>query len=212
EMWDLAVAADASGRIIGMRGRCLHDNGAYLPYGLILPFTLLGPLPGPYALEAIDVALDVVFTNKVPTTPIRGAGRPNAAFVLERLADSVARNMRLDPAEGRRRGFVRKEQVPYQTRAEARDRSPGTSHRGDYHACLDTAMDRVRDFAARRDAARRQGKHLGLGIASYVEDTGIGPYEGAQVAVEPNGEVVITTGAAAQGQGQATIFAQIAAD
>src|SRR5262249_56194870 len=73
-------------------------------------------------------------------------------------------------------------------------------------------MDGVRDFAERRDAARARGKYLGLGIASYVEDTGVGPYEGAQVAVEPNGEVVITTGAAAQGQGQATIFAQIAAD
>ena len=75
-----------------------------------------------------------------------------------------------------------------------------------------TVMDRARDFPARRGAARAEGRYLGLGIASYVEDTGIGPYEGAQVAVEPNGQVVITTGAASQGQGQATIFAQIAAD
>jgi carbon-monoxide dehydrogenase large subunit len=212
EIWDLEVAADANGRMLGVRGRCLHDNGAYLPYGLILPFTLLGPLPGPYALEAIDVGVEVVFTNKVPTTPIRGAGRPNAAFVLERLADSVARNMRLDRAEVRRRSFVRKDQFPYQTGAKARDGSPVTYDSGDYHACLDTAMGRVRDFPARRDAARAQEKYLGLGIASYVEDTGIGPYEGAQVSVEPTGKVVITTGAASQGQGQATVFAQIAAD
>ena len=212
EIWDLEVAADANGRMLGVRGRCLHDNGAYLPYGLILPFTLLGPLPGPYALAAVDVTLDVVFTNKVPTTPIRGAGRPNAAFVLERLADSVARNMRLDRAEVRRRSFVRKDQFPYATGAKARDGSAVTYDSGDYHGCLDAAMARVADFPARRDAARAQGRYLGLGIASYVEDTGIGPYEGAQVAVEPTGKVVITTGAASQGQGHTTVFAQIAAD
>ena len=212
EIWDLEVAADADGRLRGVRGRCLHDNGAYLPYGLILPFTLLGPLPGPYALEAVDVTLDVVFTNKVPTTPIRGAGRPNAAFVLERLADGVARNLKLDRAEVRRRSFVRKDQFPYATGARARDGSAVTYDSGDYHACLETALARLPDFAARRAAARQQGRHLGLGIASYVEDTGIGPYEGAQVAVEPTGKVVITTGAASQGQGQATVFAQIAAD
>jgi carbon-monoxide dehydrogenase large subunit len=212
EIWDLEVAADADGRMRGVRGRCLHDNGAYLPYGLILPFTLLGPLPGPYALDAVDVSLEVVFTNKVPTTPIRGAGRPNAAFVLERLADSVARNLRLDRAEVRRRSFVAKEQFPYATGAKARDGSPVTYDSGDYHACLDTALARVSDFAARRAAARARGRHLGLGLASYVEDTGIGPYEGAQVSVEPSGRVLITTGAASQGQGQATVFAQIAAD
>ncbi len=212
QIWDLEVAADANGRMLGIRGRCLHDNGAYLPYGLILPFTSLGPFPGPYALDALDVSLDVVFTNKVPTTPIRGAGRPNVAFVLERLADRVARELELDRAEVRRRSFVRKEQFPYATGAKARDGSPVTYDSGDYHNCLDTAVERVRDFPARQAAARAEGKYLGLGIASYVEDTGIGPYEGAQVAIEPNGHVVITTGAASQGQGQATIFAQIAAD
>jgi aerobic carbon-monoxide dehydrogenase large subunit len=212
QIWDLEVAVDANGRMRGIRGRCLHDNGAYLPYGLILPFTSLGPFPGPYALDALDVSLDVVFTNKVPTTPIRGAGRPNVAFVLERLADRVARELGLDRTEVRRRSFVRKEQFPYATGAKARDGSPVTYDSGDYHGCLDAAIARVRDFPTRQAAARQQGRYLGLGIASYVEDTGIGPYEGAQVAVEPNGHVVITTGAASQGQGQATIFAQIAAD
>src|SRR5262249_20195671 len=89
---------------------------------------------------------------------------------------------------------------------------PVTYDSGDYHRCLDTAMEQVRDFPMRQATARAQGRYLGLGVASYVEDTGIGPYEGAQVAVEPNGHVLITTGAAAQGQGQATIFAQTAAD
>jgi carbon-monoxide dehydrogenase large subunit len=212
QIWDLEVAADANGRMLGVRGRCLHDNGAYVPYGLILPFTSVGPFPGPYALEALDVALEAVFTNKVPTTPVRGAGRPNVAFVLERLADRVARELRIDRAAVRRASFVRNDQFPYATGMVARDGAPVAYDSGDYHACLDTALAPFADFSARRQAARAEGKFLGLGIASYVEDTGLGPYEGAQVAVEPNGKVVIATGAAAQGQGQHTIFAQIAAD
>jgi carbon-monoxide dehydrogenase large subunit len=212
QIWDLEVAADAQGRMLGVRGRCLHDNGAYVPYGLILPMTSVGPFPGPYALEAVDVTLEAVFTNKVPTTPVRGAGRPNVAFVLERLADRVARELKLDRAEVRRRSFVPRDKFPYVTGMKARDGSPVTYDSGDYHRCLDTALDRVRDFPARQAAARAAGRYLGLGIASYVEDTGLGPYEGAQVSVEPNGHVAITTGAAAQGQGHHTVFAQIAAD
>jgi carbon-monoxide dehydrogenase large subunit len=212
QIWDLEVAADAKGRMLGVRGRCLHDNGAYVPYGLILPFTSVGPFPGPYALAALDVTLDAVFTNKVPTTPVRGAGRPNVAFVLERLADRVARELKLDRAEVRRASFVPRDAFPYATGMKARDGSPVSYDSGDYHGCLDAALARVEDFPARQAAARLKGKYLGLGIASYVEDTGLGPYEGAQVMVEPNGKVVITTGAAAQGQGHHTVFAQIAAD
>jgi aerobic carbon-monoxide dehydrogenase large subunit len=212
QIWDLEVAADAHGRMLGVRGRCLHDNGAYVPYGLILPFTSVGPFPGPYALEALDVTLDAVFTNKVPTAPIRGAGRPNVAFVLERLADRVARELKIDRAAVRRASFVRKDQFPYATGMKGRDGSPVAYDSGDYHRCLDVALDQVRDFPARRAAARAAGKFLGLGIASYVEDTRLGPYEGAQVSVEPSGKVVIATGAAGQGQGHHTVFAQIAAD
>ncbi|HEY2135725.1 MAG TPA: xanthine dehydrogenase family protein molybdopterin-binding subunit [Xanthobacteraceae bacterium] len=212
QIWDLEVAADAKGRMLGVRGRCLHDNGAYVPYGLILPFTSVGPFPGPYALEALDVTLDAVFTNKVPTTPVRGAGRPNVAFVLERLADRVARELAIDRAEVRRASFVPRDAFPYSTGMKGRDGSPVAYDSGDYHLCLDTALARMRDFPVRQKAARAAGKYLGLGIASYVEDTGLGPYEGAQVAVEPNGRVVITTGAAAQGQGHHTVFAQIVAD
>ena len=212
QIWDLEVAAAADGRMLGVRGRCLHDNGAYVPYGLILPFTSIGPFPGPYALEAVDVTLEAVFTNKVPTTPVRGAGRPNVAFVLERLADRVARELQIDRAAVRRASFVAKDQFPYATGMKARDGSPVVYDSGDYHACLDTALARIADFRERQQAARPNGRFLGLGIASYVEDTGLGPYEGAAVAIEPNGRVVITTGAAAQGQGQHTIFAQIAAD
>ena len=102
QSWDIEVAANTEGRLIGIRGRCLHDNGAFVPYGLILPASTVASFPGPYALEALDITLDVVMTNMVPTTPVRGAGRPNAAFVLERMADRVARELKLSPAEVRR--------------------------------------------------------------------------------------------------------------
>ena len=214
QFWDVEVAADENGRLLAIRGRCIHDNGAYVPYGLILPASTLASFPGPYSLEALDITLDVVMTNLVPTTPVRGAGRPNAAFVLERLADRVARELKLDPAEVRRRSFVRRDQFPYSTGLKARDGTPITYDSGDYHACLDAALQRfdVADFRRRQSKARAAGRYIGVGIVSFVEDTGLAPFEGATVRVRPSGKVSIETGAASQGQGHATVFAQVAAD
>ena len=214
QFWTLEVACDADGRILGVRGRCAHDNGAYAPYGLILPATALASFPGPYALEAFDISIDVVLTNLVPTSPVRGAGRPNTAFVLERLADRVARGLGLSRAEVRRRSFIRADEMPYVTGGKMRDGSPVAYDSGDYRAALDLVLDRIdaEGFAARRAASQAQGKLRGIGFASCVEDTGLGPFEGASVRVTPAGKVVVATGAASQGQGHATIFAQIAAD
>lgn len=214
QVWYLEVAAQADGKMLGMRGRGIHDNGAYTPYGLLLALTSLSPMPGPYALPALDVKLDVVYTNATPTSPIRGAGRPYAAFIIERMVDSVARGLKLDPAEVRRRNFVQSHQMPYATGMKYRDGSDITYDSGDYAACLDQALA-LADYAgfpARQDAARSAGKYLGIGIASYIEDTGVGPFEGALVRVAPNGKVLIQTGAASQGQGHATVLAQICAD
>jgi carbon-monoxide dehydrogenase large subunit len=213
QSWEVEVAADADGRLLAVRGRCIHDNGAYVPYGLVAAVTSLSAFPGPYALQAVDIAIDVVFTNLLPNTPVRGAGRPTACFVLERLADRIARELKLDPAEVRRRSFIRKEQFPYQTGMKARDGSPVTYDSGDYHACLNVVLEKAGDgFAARQAAARKQGRYIGRGIASYIEDTGLAPFEGATVRVEPSGKVVIQTGAASQGQGHATMLAQVCAD
>lgn len=213
QAWNLEVAADGSGRMLAVRGRCIHDAGAYVPYGLVAAVTSTAALPGPYALQAADIKLDVVFTNLVPNTPVRGAGRPTTCFVLERLADRIARELDMPPEEVRRRSFIRKEQFPYETGIKARDGSPICYDSGDYHACLDAVIERAgHDFAQRKRKAREQGRHIGRGIASYVEDTGLAPFEGATVRVEPSGHVVIQTGAASQGQGHATVFSQICAD
>ncbi|WP_424627833.1 xanthine dehydrogenase family protein molybdopterin-binding subunit [Bradyrhizobium sp. SYSU BS000235] len=213
QAWVVEVAADHDGRLLAVRGRCIHDNGAYVPYGTVAAVTSLAAFPGPYALQAVDIQIDVVFTNLVPNTPVRGAGRPTACFVLERLADRVARELSLDPADVRRRSFVRKDQFPYLTGMKARDGSPISFDSGDYHACLEAVLERAGDdFIARQESARASGRFIGRGIASYVEDTGLAPFEGATVRVEPNGKVVVQSGAASQGQGHATIFAQICAD
>jgi carbon-monoxide dehydrogenase large subunit len=148
----------------------------------------------------------------VPVVPVRGSARPNVCFVLERLADRIAHELKLDPAEVRRRSFIAKEQFPYDTGLKGRD--PGSStvyDSGDYHACLEQALVPFADFKQRQAAARSKGRYIGFGLASYVEDTGR-PFEGATVAVARSGRITVTTGAGAQGQGLQTILAQITAD
>jgi carbon-monoxide dehydrogenase large subunit len=214
QVWTLDVAFTQQGRMLAVRGRCIHDNGAYAPYGLILPATALASFPGPYALKALDISIDVALTNLVPTTPVRGAARPCTAFVLERLADRMARHLDIPREEVRRRSFITADQMPYTTGMKARDGSPISYDSGDYTRALNLALEKIEGagFAKRQAEAAARGKFLGLGIASCVEDTGLAPFEGATVRVTPAGKVVIATGAASQGQGHRTVLAQIAAD
>jgi len=213
QFWDLEVAADADGRLLAVRGRCIHDNGAYVPYGLIAAVTSMAAFPGPYALQALDISIDVVFTNLVPNVPVRGAGRPTTCFVLERLADRVANELGIKREDVRRRSFVRADQFPYTTGMKARDGNLISYDSGNFHQCLDAALERFGDdFEERRAKAREQGRYLGYGMASYVEDTGLAPFEGASIRVQPSGQVLIQTGAASQGQGHATVLSQICAD
>ncbi|HJY16289.1 MAG TPA: xanthine dehydrogenase family protein, partial [Xanthobacteraceae bacterium] len=113
QYWDMAIAVDDAGKILGVRGRMLHDSGAYVPWGIIMPYIAAVTVPGPYVVPAYRLETVVVLTNKVPTTPVRGAGRPQAVFAMERLVDRVARELSLDRAEVRRRNFIQPEQMPY---------------------------------------------------------------------------------------------------
>ena len=212
QAWDLEASVDADGKLLGVRGRIVHDNGAYVPYGLLLPMTTLTPLPGPYAVPALDVSMTVVFTNTTPNSPIRGAGRPNAAYAMERLMTRIARELGIDQAEVRRRNFVR--QFPYACGQKFRDGSPIMYDSGDYGGCLDKALALAdyEGFRQRQAEARVRGRHLGIGVSSCIEDTGVGPYEGATVRIQPDGKVLVQTGAASQGQGHATMLAQVCAD
>lgn len=214
QFWSMEVAADNEGRILGVRGRVIADSGAYTSYGLVLAITSLFPLPGPYAIPALDVKLDAVFTNTPTKSPVRGAGRPNAAYAMERVVERIARELGLDPTDVRAKNFVGADQFPYEPGHKTATGSPVTYDSGDFHACLEKAKEVAgyTSFKARQEAARADGRYLGIGVSSYIEDTGMGPYEGATVRIQPSGKVQIQAGTASQGQGHETVFAQIVAD
>ena len=192
----------------------LHDTGAFVPWGVIMPYIASTTMPGPYVIPAYSLDVTVAFTNKVATTPVRGAGRPQAVFAMERLMDRVARELGLDPAEVRRRNFIQPEQMPYDVGLVFRDGKPVTYDSGDYPAAQAAALTLcdADGFAERQKRALQEGRYLGLGIANYVEGTGLGPFEGVTVRIQQNGKVAVATGATNQGQGTLTTLAQIVAD
>ncbi|MBL8380218.1 MAG: molybdopterin-dependent oxidoreductase [Burkholderiales bacterium] len=215
QVWSLEMALDGQGKILGIRGTVLHDNGAYLPWGLVLPVIAVTSMLGPYVVPAFQVELSVAYTNKVPTTPVRGAGRPKAAFAMERLLDAAADQLGIDRLELRRRNFVQPEQMPYATGLIFRDNSSMVYDSGDYPAtqAKAVALAGLDDFRARQAEAKRNGRYIGIGFANFVEGCGLGPYEGAEITLQNDGRISLNVGGAgAQGQGMKTIFAQIAAD
>ena len=113
QYWDLEIAVDADARIIGVRGQLIHDTGAYVPWGIVLPWITATTVPGPYVIPHLKLDVLSMFTNKVQTTPVRGAGRPEAVTAMERLMDRVARELKLDRAEVRARNLIAAEKMPY---------------------------------------------------------------------------------------------------
>ena len=214
QIHDAEIAVDAEGRILGVRTEFLHDAGAYIPYGLIVPIVASTTLPGPYRVPHYHCEFRAVFTNKTTTSPYRGAGRPHGVFVMERLLDRVARELRLDRTEVRRRNLIPPDAFPYDVGLIYQDNAPLRYDSGNYPLCLDRALEMIRyaDWPTRQQAYRAQGRYVGVGVACYVEGTGIGPYEGCRITVEPSGKVFVATGVGTQGQGHPTSFAQIVAD
>ncbi len=214
QYWGMAIAVDGNGRILGVRGQMLHDSGAFVPWGIIMPYIAAVTVPGPYVVQAFRLETIVVLTNKVPTTPVRGAGRPQAVFAMERLLDRVARELRLDRAEVRRRNFIKPEQMPYAVGLLFRDGKPLIYDSGDYPKGQETALTLAgyEGFRERQRAALDAGRLIGIGLANYVEGTGLGPFEGVTVRVLPSGKVAVATGATNQGQGTRTTLSQIVAE
>jgi aerobic carbon-monoxide dehydrogenase large subunit len=214
QYWDIELALDADARILGLRFEMIHDSGAYVPWGIIMPYIAVTTTPGPYVVPNIDLTLKVAYTNKVPTTPMRGAGRPQGVFAMERVLDKAAEELGIAPDEIRRRNLVQPGQMPYPVGFIYRDGKPVIYDSGDYPTCQAKALE-IADWAGfktRQAAARAEGRHIGMGIGNYVEGTGLGPFEGATVRVQQNGRVTVVCGAGAQGQGHKTIWTQICAD
>ena len=214
QYWNVEIAVDDQAKILGVRGRLVHDTGAYLPWGLVLPWIAATTVPGPYIVPAFRMEVVVAYTNKVATSPVRGAGRPEAVFVMERLMDRVAGELNVDRAEVRRRNFIQPSQMPYQVGIIFRDGRPVTYDSGDYPTCQAKALEfaDMAGFAQRQAAARAAGRYIGIGLSNAVEGTGLGPFESANVRIATNGKIVVYTGATPQGQSHKTTLAQIAAD
>jgi CO/xanthine dehydrogenase Mo-binding subunit len=207
------VGFDDDGRILGLEVRFLHDNGAYTPYGIIVPIITSTQLLGPYKPGAYRVEFHSVYTNTVIVTPYRGAGRAHACFVMERVMDAIADHLGADRAAVRRRNMISPDELPYDYGLIFQDGRPLIYDSGDFPTTLATVLSLVDwdGFEAVRAAAVAEGRRVGIGLATYVEGTGVGPYEGAHLRVETTGDVVVSTGLTTQGQGHETVFAQVAA-
>lgn len=215
QIHDAEIALDRDGRILGVKDVFLHDTGAYDPYGLTVPINSQCTLLGPYVIPNYDSTFTAVFTTLPIVTPYRGAGRQHGVFVIERLLDIAAHELGIDRVEIRRRNFIPPDAFPYNNEIIYQDFTPLEYDSGNYEPVLDKALVAIgyRDFIDNEQPRlRAQGRHVGVGIACYVEGTGIGPYEGARVQVQSNGKVSVATGIGTQGQGHFTSFAQIVAD
>jgi carbon-monoxide dehydrogenase large subunit len=214
QIHDAEIALDRDGHILGVRTVFLHDAGAYIPYGLIVPIVAECTLPGPYRIPNYHAEFRAVFTNKTIVSPYRGAGRPHGVFVMERLLDLAARQLGLDRAEIRRRNFIQPDQFPYSVGLIYQDNAPLVYDSGNYPAALERALEAVGydRWPEEKARYRAEGRRVGLGFACYVEGSGIGPYEGCRVTVEPSGKVYVATGVGTQGQGHYTSLAQVVAD
>ncbi|HYS17015.1 MAG TPA: xanthine dehydrogenase family protein molybdopterin-binding subunit [Candidatus Binatia bacterium] len=218
EQWhDIELAARRDGTILGMRAEVLADLGAYArSLGVLCPSITAASLPGPYRFRNYACRVRVALTSKAPAAAYRGAGQPEAVFATERAIDDLARELGLDPADVRRRNLIRRDEFPWDT-GTGSAQVPLVYDSGDYERALDTALTLVgyRQRRAEQAAERAKGEHgrlLGVGLASYVLLTGLGPHEGAVLRVDATGRALLITGASPHGQGTATALAQIVAD
>jgi carbon-monoxide dehydrogenase large subunit len=215
DQWhDVELGLTPEGRIVALRDAFVHDCGAFVAWGIIVPLITSVSVPGPYRVPNYEVTLTAVYTNRVPVTPVRGAGRPQAVFVMERMLDLAAERLGIDRVAIRARNLIQPDEFPYDVGLTSRDNSPRRYDSGDYPECLRRVVAAIGwdGFAAERERARVDGRAVGIGLALFVEDTGLGPYEGIRVRVDPAGRVFVFSGTSSQGQSHETTLAQIVAD
>jgi carbon-monoxide dehydrogenase large subunit len=215
DQWhEVELGLSGAGQIVALRDAFVHDCGAFVSWGIIVPLITSVSVPGPYRVPNYEVSLTAVYTNKVPVTPVRGAGRPQAVFVMERMLDLAAERLELDRVAIRERNLIQPGEFPYDVGLVSRDGGPRRYDSGNYPECLRRLVQAVGwdGGRAQQEQARAEGRWLGMGLALFVEDTGLGPYEGIRVRVDSTGEVFVFSGASSQGQSHETTLAQIVAD
>src|SRR2546429_2701315 len=209
QVQDVELAAQRDGTVLAVRSRVLADMGAHLePYSGFVPTVVAELQTGCYRIPASQSTLRAVYTNATPTGPYRGAGRPEAAFLIERMMDRLAGELDLDPVEVRLRNFVRPSDFPYTNAAGS------TYDSGNYQASLKRLVE-MADYSRLRRAqrtAREGGRLQGIGISTYVEEAAGFAEDRATVRLEPDGTITVITGSTPHGQGHQTTWAQLAAD
>jgi carbon-monoxide dehydrogenase large subunit/6-hydroxypseudooxynicotine dehydrogenase subunit gamma len=210
----LEVAVDADGRILGLRVDLRHDNGAYIrTHGVIVPELTLAMLPGPYRVPAYDGRVRVALTNKTPCGTYRAPGRFEGTTAREQLFDLLAAELGIDRVELRRRNLLRPDELPH-TRAISTLGTDMVLDDGDYVGLLDRALVEARSLGWSQviDSARAEGRCVGMGVSMFLEKSGLGPHDTADVEVTSTGRIRVHSGGTSLGQGIETVLAQIVAD
>lgn len=213
QLLTVQVGFDDDGRVLGLEVDILHDHGAYIPYGLIVPINASTQLLGPYHPGAYRVTFTSLYTNTVLVTPYRGAGRPQGVYAMERTMDRIAQYLGKDRLDVRAANFIQPDEFPVDFGLMFQDGRPLRYDSGNYPALAEKLRTLVGwdEFETIRAEARAEGRRVGIGLGFYVEGTGPGPYEGGHVQVLTSGKVKVATGITSQGQGHQTAFAQIVA-
>jgi carbon-monoxide dehydrogenase large subunit len=215
QIHDVEIAFSKDGHILGLKDAFLHDTGAYDPYGLTIPLNTQCHAMGGYDVKNFATEVSVVFTNKTLVTPVRGAGRPQGIFIIERLLDIASKELGIDRIEIRKRNLIPPEAFPYEHHIIDQAFAPLILDTGNYWPVMEKALEMIGydEFVKNEQPRlRKEGKYVGIGIAPFIESTGVGPYEGARVTVEASGKISVATGIGTQGQGHFTAFAQIVAE
>ncbi len=211
---EVEVAAKSDGTLLGLRTTVYGDMGAYVrTHGSVVPALTAVMMTGPYRVPNFHASVNCVMTNKMGAGTYRAPGFFEGTFIRERLLDMVAGDLGLDPAELRRRNLIAASEMPYDAGPTRLDGRNTVYDSGDYASAFDRALEQIgyEELAASK-GPDEQGRYHGVGIASYVEPTGFGPFEGARVLVTPSGSVEVYLGITTMGQGHETVMAQICAD
>ena len=211
---EVEIAANNDGTLLGLRTTVYGDMGAYVrTHGSVVPALTAVMMTGPYRVPNFQASVNCVMTNKMGAGTYRAPGFFEGTFIRERLLDMVAGDLGLDPAELRRRNLISASEMPYDAGPTRLDGRNTVYDSGDYASAFNRALEEIGyDVLASREGPDEQGRYHGVGIASYVEPTGFGPFEGARVLVTTEGGVEVYLGITTMGQGHETVMAQICAD
>ena len=211
---DVKVAFNSDGTILGLRDRFLVDAGAYNPFVITLSYNTAAHLRNEFRIDNFDFEGICVLTNKRDNTPVRGAGRTSATFVMDRVVDMVAGYLNADPAVVRRKNLIPGELMPYDMGMLYRDGGRLVYDSGNFPQQFEKALALAdyEGFRERQKRAREEGRLIGIGISAHVEGSGFGPHEGATVRVDQSGHVIVHTGSNPHGQSHETVLSQVAAD